>query len=469
MESQTSTKQFDKILGGNQELPDYVNIMKATQSRAREITRSLNQMTSTKNLKLVFQQLPKHLRRRTMSHNVKRLPHKLRESHQRQMEKSGLPLKTKRPSRKWRRKPENLLQDYIRRQRSNIWLETHIWHAKRFHMTEKWGYKLAEQSCDKTYRTCYRASTKYCLLQDISYYGCIELIGDQNVLIDGFKAMTDSSTGLSIGAKAYLNSQREGTITFYSIGKFPFGAIGEVKFLWRPPENNIRSIWLWAHAAYYNEVLENVIQVFKLFKCDTITDISNIMDYHNSETNIGVKVLKNQFNRFRLTGPLSHKILQNALKLPTCKNKTNWFDNYLNSDENRQLFFDQCMYWIALKNIMTPSEIDPTIIINLVITDPRYSFPAKRTKLKLFDVNEFENLPKLCPSLKHGKIWNSDIRDVLSKVKISTSKFLKSRDMLLTPEEIVPDEACAIPIMLIQQPGVKDDFNRLGTKSFFFF
>lgn len=82
-----------------------------------------------------------------------------------QLEKSGLPVKGKRPSRKFRRRPSNLLQEYNRRQRKNAWLETHIWHAKRFHMLERWGYKLPNYPNDKAYRACYRATAKHCLIQ----------------------------------------------------------------------------------------------------------------------------------------------------------------------------------------------------------------------------------------------------------------------------------------------------------------
>lgn len=81
------------------------------------------------------------------------------------MEKSGLPTKGKRPSRKYRRKPSNLLMEYNRRQLTTMWLETHIWHAKRFHMTELWGYKLPNYPNDKSFRACYRATAKHCLIQ----------------------------------------------------------------------------------------------------------------------------------------------------------------------------------------------------------------------------------------------------------------------------------------------------------------
>lgn len=82
-----------------------------------------------------------------------------------QLRKSGLPPEPKRPSRKFRRRPQNLLLEYNRRQNRFIWLETHLWHAKRFHMTEKWGYKLANFPNDKSFRACYRATANHCLLQ----------------------------------------------------------------------------------------------------------------------------------------------------------------------------------------------------------------------------------------------------------------------------------------------------------------
>ena len=71
----------------------------------------------------------------------------------------------KMPSRKHRRRPKNLLDEYNRRKQNHAWLETHIWHAKRFKMVEKWSYKIAEQPCDKGLRSAYRASAAGCLLQ----------------------------------------------------------------------------------------------------------------------------------------------------------------------------------------------------------------------------------------------------------------------------------------------------------------
>ncbi len=72
---------------------------------------------------------------------------------------------TKKPSRKHRRRPQELLSEYNRRQRSHRWLETHIWHAKRFHMADRWGYRLPDFPNDKSFRACYRAAANGCLMQ----------------------------------------------------------------------------------------------------------------------------------------------------------------------------------------------------------------------------------------------------------------------------------------------------------------
>lgn len=72
---------------------------------------------------------------------------------------------SKKKSRKFKRHPKNLVEEYTRRSKNHFWLETHIWHAKRFKMVEKWGYKIAQQPCDKGFRATYRAATQTCLLQ----------------------------------------------------------------------------------------------------------------------------------------------------------------------------------------------------------------------------------------------------------------------------------------------------------------
>ncbi|KAL1418902.1 hypothetical protein MTO96_025576 [Rhipicephalus appendiculatus] len=136
-------------------VPREVELFRFLGSRADEIA-SLVKDVERKYPKLISQQVPRHMRRRTPD-----------------------PPKSKRPSRKHRRRPRNLLAEYARRQRRHVWLETHIWHAKRFKMADLWGYRVPLHPTDKGIRAAYRGSAKHVLLHDLSYYNCIELIGNE--------------------------------------------------------------------------------------------------------------------------------------------------------------------------------------------------------------------------------------------------------------------------------------------------
>lgn len=68
---------------------------------------ALNPGEVTSGPRTVFQRLPRYMRRRAMSHNIKRLPRSVRYF----AVKSSLALHRKKtPSRKWRRRPSRLLK-----------------------------------------------------------------------------------------------------------------------------------------------------------------------------------------------------------------------------------------------------------------------------------------------------------------------------------------------------------------------
>ncbi|KAM7231356.1 hypothetical protein CapIbe_017801 [Capra ibex] len=106
--------------------------------RAAEISAMLKTVTQKSN-SLVFQTLPQHMRRRAMSHNVKRLPRWLREIAQKEAEKAVRQKRehSKNKCHKARQCDINSILGFKRRQKKNKWLETHIWHAKRFHMVKR--------------------------------------------------------------------------------------------------------------------------------------------------------------------------------------------------------------------------------------------------------------------------------------------------------------------------------------------
>lgn len=449
-----NSSQYDSLLGGSEDLPSTINLMKFSAARSKEIKEMRESLVSQSGTKLAFQKLPKHMRRRTMSHNAKRLPRRLRKIHLNQLEKSGMPPKHTRPSRKYRRRPRNLLDDYERRRRKIKWLETHIWHAKRFHMIEKWGYKIPDRPCDKAFRACYRATAKHCLLQDISYFSCIQIEGPRDILVTKLKLICDNSVCLNIGAKAYEKGIREGETTLFKLNSEPKQAIGTVSFHWKPNTEHNSSLWMWVHAAYYPEVLDTLITCFDL-ACESMEiDACNTQLYVNNKSTVEVKELRYELNRFRLTGPLSHSILQASLKIANSNAAPEWFKSYLQNDENRQCFANQANYWQSLTNLSSAAELSPRRIISLIVEDPRFYFPKKRTKvLPVHGQVDFKVVCDVSSDLSVSPIWSHGIRKALKTTKESNAAIAEQRSQSLVPGSETGLAGVPVPILLIQRPG----------------
>ncbi|XP_034249599.1 ribonucleases P/MRP protein subunit POP1 [Thrips palmi] len=523
-----SKPQFDSRLGGDMEVPIEVNTLKFASARAQEIAALSQALDEAKTGNLIFQRLPRHMRRRVMSYNVKRMPKGLRAAYSQQLLKnSGGPVtKHKTPSRKHRRRPSNLLDEYNRRQRSSTWLETHIWHAKRFHMTERWGYRLAHFPNDRSYRACYRAAANHCLLQDISFLCCIELIGPFHTLVSGLSRHTSSSCGLTFAAVSLTGGCREGEIMFYEDGKYPYKPIGTLLFFWKPndtPTSDERSLWLWAHPSFYQHVISALTSTFHLHIVTskdlmpvTENEISqseestrplkrmriqtedkkpkNVEEiklatrnvpfertpkYISSCGSVQMILLKDTLNRFRLTGPLSQAVLREALQLvnddtPHC-DKT--MSTVLDPDKDGESHHN---FWHSISNVSSPAELPPKIILSLLVKDPRLQIPDKRTKAVA--QTSAQDAPCSPPPSNSSRIWSSHVRDTTTQSKLSTAELNKLRSKSLVPgllrisdenEESIGNANIStslatsvkteIPLILIQRPGSKNPMEkRLG-------
>lgn len=457
--------EYDARIGGSVQLPNYLHTFKFAAERVDEIQNLLGAINHPNQTKLVFQTLPKHMRRRAMSHNPKRLPRKYRQAHVAQMRKSGVSTISKRPSRKYRRKAGNLHKEYARRARKNIWLETHLWHAKRFHMVDKWGYKLAQSSCDKTFRSSYRASAEHCLLQDISYVSAIQLVGSLDVVRQAFSTITCSSISLGICAKTYVSGCREGSIELFR--NYPFGAVGKVSFIWKPEYGDQRTVWIFVHASFYKDVSELFIKEFGLTVC-------NQDSFSHPVNGLVMTLLKDKLNRFRLTGPLSQAVLSKAFKCTSAENSADtWFKAFSETDMGSAAHSSQSKYWESIRTVSSPTHLVPNLVLGLNIEDPRLNRPQKRTKAIADETPDqgyaqsFNPAALKVPTLSNvSPLFDLEVREELIKNKISTSQYCQLRNKHV----LVPGERCAfeesmqpIPVILIQRPGCQDgQFKRLG-------
>ena len=163
---------------------DIDELLAARKSDILALKRAMSHARSSAHTR-AWQLLPRHLRRRAASHNPLRLPRRLRGKAHAELRASNTHAKTRSEMR--RRAPERTLRAYVRRRTAlqararrpgRRWLETHLWHAKRFRMSgEKgtsdggaghWGFCLAETPFQKSFRTTWRKSA-YALLHDASY------------------------------------------------------------------------------------------------------------------------------------------------------------------------------------------------------------------------------------------------------------------------------------------------------------
>ncbi|XP_024122987.1 ribonucleases P/MRP protein subunit POP1 [Oryzias melastigma] len=429
--------------GYTKEMPKYITAGGFARARAAEVKAMLKAVTKRTGSNHVFQALPKHMRRRAMSHNINRLPRRLRDVASKMREKSLLAGSKKKKelakskSRKARRRHGNLLLEFNRRQRKNIWLETHIWHAKRFHMVKKWGYCLGYRPTDKCYRPCYRAMSSHCLLQDISYYCCIELQGEEDKLLTALSQLTSKETGPTFAAAVCLSGCRQGSVTVYRAGQYPSQPLGPVTFLWRPRADGSagRQLWIWAHPALKQDLLPELQRVCECCEAvatpaesastlqsepkpevspkakltpggkrkrsredgsgpsakkilgDGTRPAGTPVTWKSSSTGILINDLTMEMVRYRLIGPQSHTVLTETLEAATDCDEAGqsqaaslWWPQHCRDERKMNLHQRQADVFNTLRDIYSSGEVPAGTVLGLTVDDPRLTLPAKKVK-----------------------------------------------------------------------------------------
>ncbi|NWH29492.1 POP1 protein, partial [Chloropsis hardwickii] len=500
--------------GGHQsvseEMPKYITVSTFAQARAAEISAMLKAVSQKSSNSLVFQTLPRHMRRRAMSHNVKRLPRRLQEMARKEAEKAVHQKKeqSKTKCRKARRRHINLVAEFNRRQRKNIWLETHIWHAKRFHMVKKWGYCLGNSPTEKSYRACYRAMTKHCLLQDLSYYCCLELKGKENELLKQLARICSIDTGLTFQEASCLSGRFEGSLNLYRADRYPEDMLGPVTFIWKPRDGSEnRQLWIWVHPALKQVFFPIYLNSYFFMYCGLLMLKRSSGKYGRAGYNTWLQEPKvarlllgkimcvvqlhihlklscfsdrsMEILRYRLIGPLSHSVLTETLKAASVQTEmadsetelNNWWVENCKDSEKVSLHQCQSAIFELLEGISSPSDMPPGTILGLTVGDPRVNFPKKKTKA-MPDFEKYQDNDKVRQlylkgvpvDCAHSFIWDHNICKNVTENKISEQDLNHMRAQLLVPGshlDLGPSES-KIPILLVQQPGKMAGEDRPG-------
>uniref|UniRef100_A0A8C3WUC3 POP1 homolog, ribonuclease P/MRP subunit n=1 Tax=Catagonus wagneri TaxID=51154 RepID=A0A8C3WUC3_9CETA len=491
--------------GASQDIPKYITASTFAQARAAEISAMLKAVTQKSSNSLVFQTLPRHMRRRAMSHNVKRLPRRLQEIARKEAQKAVHQKKehSKTKCHKARRCHINRTLVFNQRQKKNIWLETHIWHAKRFHMVRRWGYCLGERPTAKSHRACYRAMTSRCLLQ------------------------------LTFAAVHCLSGKRQGSLVLYRANKYPQEMLGPVTFIWksqRTPADTSenRQLWIWLHPTLKQDILEEIkamcqcveptrsavcvpdslltpsqekgqtdlpeektgrkrkreddgenAKAIKKVVGDGTRDPLQPYSWLSPATGVVISDLTMEMNRFRLVGPLSHSVLTEALKAAsvhteeedTEKTPHRWWTEVCKNPESVSLHHRQEGVFGLLGGITSPAEIPAGTVLGLTVGDPRINLPQKRSRAlpspETSQDNEkvrqllLEGVPVEC---SHSFLWDPDICKSVTENKISDQDLNRKRSELLVPgsQLLLGPHESKVPILLIQQPGKVTGDNQRG-------
>ena len=112
-----------------------------------------------------------------MAHNYYRIPIRIRNRALTDMAPSEGEILSRSRCRRHRRKLRYLLHLYeLRQKKAGRWMETHIWHSKRFKMESKWGVSYPVRCSDKSDRSTYRLTQKdSACIMDQSYYSHFQI------------------------------------------------------------------------------------------------------------------------------------------------------------------------------------------------------------------------------------------------------------------------------------------------------
>eukprot|EP00127_Corallochytrium_limacisporum_P003925 Clim_evm10s155 gene=Clim_evmTU10s155 len=235
-----------------------IPVMDLANARLKESISLLNAAAQNTGRSTVFQQLPKHMRRRAMSHKPKRLPRRHQQTAKEQMQ---TPQDPKKVNRKHRRRPRNLKKEFSQRPGHATWMETHIWHAKRMHMGDRWGLKLALYPNDKHERALYRALKNQATIHDASYWTPIELeytgLATNALLIcqemlKSVNAIGAPNSGIAAQHLVGRDFRYQGNLHVYDQSTY----VGEIQVQF--VGNSL--LWVWAHPASAGSVKELLSQ-----------------------------------------------------------------------------------------------------------------------------------------------------------------------------------------------------------------
>lgn len=370
-----------------------------------------------------FQQVPRDMRRRTASHNVKRVPKRLLKRAKKEMKDDNTP--TVNPSK---RKPgttrgrlraetakrlgilaakkraqrakdgdavtavetraarpkirKNMLNDppkpvpkFRKRQIHKTWLPTHMWHAKRARMTEPkkplWRFAIPTTSTEKSYRPTHRASgARGAVAWDMSYMSTIRLEGFYECIQKLLKAVGLNEQALwkeNGGKWRYGKRAWSGWLSKKIDGK-------------RVPIGPSTVVWCFSESDPKNEKFSSLeertlrqvfVRVHPSIFLETWEELLRLSK--RQRPYVLIEDLRFEIGSIDITGPGSTETLLGILHP---------YNGSTDSSEEHGKTFK------SLAGLTNPGSLPANAVLAFSIMDPRLRYPSRRVALPNLDDEE---------------------------------------------------------------------------------
>ncbi|KAI5846138.1 ribonucleases P/MRP protein subunit POP1-domain-containing protein [Tricharina praecox] len=366
-----------------------LNVAAFVKSRKFEIAALQRSMATAKTAlkQRAFQSVPRDMRRRTASHNSKRVPKKLRDRAEKEMKEDNTPTHTFRKRKKSGHdrlraetaeklktmakkrevveglihavegkggelvKPPRAHSKWRKRQKGKVWLPTHVWHAKRAHMEIRWRFSVPESPNDKCFRSTQRAVEKRGgVAWDTSYWSHILVRGEGVLVRMVLEAVFPGAGG---DAKVRMG-KRSKECWAYERGGYPDKPIGPVTVIWSPAEEEGkgRRVLVRVHPSAFYKVWEELLCAMRA------------QNPTEGLQKVFIDDMRFELGSIQISGPNATDALLSMLT-PT------------NPDGEIE------KNWIKLRGLTNPAALPPQVAFGFEIADPRLRFPPRLEKSKL--------------------------------------------------------------------------------------
>eukprot|EP00871_Galdieria_phlegrea_P000808 jgi/Galph1/1728/GphlegSOOS_G419.1 len=380
-------------------------------ARAQELARLREEIKKLGGKRQLFQTLPWHRRRRTMSHQSNRLPSRWKKNQVDATETTKRSI-GKQKCRKYRRKVKWLRERLKHRIDRKDRLETHMWFAKRFHMTNYFDKQLPWCSVDRKERSAYRAAKNHSVIYDASFIDCWLLKDSQKVILSSLTKLLSSQMEEShLQQPEFLLGYKmlHTFVEFYSTNSPCYSTL--IQVLWSPRDNVLA-----------DQVCE--VLVFATFLSDQQSKESFIETFFSNVKT----VMPLKLNRFHMIGPRSLTAMLRCFQMNSMDSKQLTVEKETNMSE---------MHEEITRNIFSP--MSPIFLIRCHIPQGfhiGFPFFSRSSEIQVdfkssHWVEEFLHWETQTMSSVAGQSWEIPIVLIPRHTSITSGKHTERWDLLV--------------------------------------